>query len=255
MGSEGRYIILVGLILLSLGAIPFAHAEDAPSSITLDSVTTDHQNATADGTYANGWKWEFHFTVPTGETQFKMKFSNFIHGSDSVPASNIRFFSEQFSAHTSEATAVSIAGADTWSDEVDLTSDTSPEVAGNQITVVVEVAIPSGTPGGTYSGDYDVESDVPPDTEPPVITLIGNAIVGLFIGGTYTEQGATAADNVDPVVNVTIGGDTVTTTAPATFHITYDAEDLAHNHALQVVRTVTVIPFILPPLCPPVCEN
>jgi hypothetical protein len=235
---------------LSLGAVALAHAEVSLSTITLDSVTTDSSNATADGTFADGWKWEFHFTVPAGETSFKMKFSDFTHGTDSVPASDARIFSEQ-SDHNSESNAIAGDSNDTMS----LTGDLNSDAPDRQIVVVVEVSIPSGTPGGNYSASYDVDSEVPPDTQAPIIMLNGNATIGLFVGGTYTEQGATATDNVDGTDPVTIGGDTVTTAAPGTFHITYDAVDAAGNHAVQVIRTVNVIPGFLPPPCPPFCAN
>ena len=235
-------------MLLFAGTIPLAHA-DAPSGTTLDSVTTDRSNGTADGTFANGWKWEFHFTVPMGETSFKMKFSNFTHGSDTVSASSVRIFSAQ-SDHSSEEGAISITGADTFSDPMILSGDLDGETSGRQIVVVVEVAVPSGTPGGAYSATYDIESK---DVTPPVITLIGETTVGLFTGGTYTEQGATAIDNLDPAVSVVIGGDTVSTLVPAVFHITYDAMDAAGNSAVQVVRTVNVILSVPLPICPPIC--
>lgn len=78
------------------------------------------------------------------------------------------------------------------------------------------------------------------DTVAPVITLIGNASVSLTVGDSYTEQGATALDAVDGTVSVTIGGDAVNTSAAGTYTVTYDAVDIAGNHATQVTRTVTV---------------
>ena len=51
------------------------------------------------------------------------------------------------------------------------------------------------------------------DTTAPVITLVGDAVVDLSVGDTYTEEGATATDNVDGDIsaNIVIGGDTVDT--------------------------------------------
>ncbi|MES2225344.1 MAG: S8 family serine peptidase [Patescibacteria group bacterium] len=78
------------------------------------------------------------------------------------------------------------------------------------------------------------------DFVPPVITLTGSANISLTVGNTYTEFGATATDNVDATTTVVVGGDTVNTSSAGTYHVTYDATDLAGNHAAQVVRTVTV---------------
>ncbi|MCX6722388.1 MAG: DUF5011 domain-containing protein, partial [Candidatus Staskawiczbacteria bacterium] len=61
------------------------------------------------------------------------------------------------------------------------------------------------------------------DTTAPVIALNGNATINLAVGDSYSELGATATDNIDSTGAVAIAGDTVSTLAPATFHITYDA--------------------------------
>jgi len=78
------------------------------------------------------------------------------------------------------------------------------------------------------------------DTVAPVIALNGDATVNLAVGDSYQELGAAVTDNIDGSDEVTIGGDTVDTLTPATFRITYDAVDMAGNHATQVVRTVIV---------------
>jgi hypothetical protein len=78
------------------------------------------------------------------------------------------------------------------------------------------------------------------DTTPPVITLTGSSTIDLTVGDTYTEQGATATDNVDGTDPVTVGGDTVDTSTVGTYIVTYDAVDAAGNHATQVTRTVNV---------------
>ncbi len=77
------------------------------------------------------------------------------------------------------------------------------------------------------------------DVTAPVITLIGSASISLTVGDSYTDQGATATDNIDGTFAVA-GVGTVDTSTPGTYTITYDATDVAGNHAVQVVRTVTV---------------
>jgi parallel beta-helix repeat protein len=80
------------------------------------------------------------------------------------------------------------------------------------------------------------------DDEKPLITLLGSPSVQQCLGTTYTDAGATAADNCDGdltgsivkliPVNMSIAG---------TYTITYDVSDAASNAAIQVTRTVTVV--------------
>ncbi|MDH5394132.1 MAG: DUF5011 domain-containing protein [Gammaproteobacteria bacterium] len=76
------------------------------------------------------------------------------------------------------------------------------------------------------------------DTTAPVITLNGAASISIAEGGSYTEAGATATDNVDGTVNVVITG-SVNTSTVGTYTITYTATDSAGNTS-SLTRTVTV---------------
>ena len=78
-----------------------------------------------------------------------------------------------------------------------------------------------------------------PDTTSPVITLNGDSLMNLVVGDVYTEQDATALDDVDGVVGVTIGGDVVDTSVVGIYHVTYSASDLSGNSA-EETRTVNV---------------
>ncbi len=78
------------------------------------------------------------------------------------------------------------------------------------------------------------------DSTAPVITLQGSGTVNISVGDTYTDAGATATDNYDSSVTVTVGGDTVDTATAATYTITYNAFDAAGNAATEVTRSVTV---------------
>ncbi|MES2007150.1 MAG: immunoglobulin-like domain-containing protein [Patescibacteria group bacterium] len=84
------------------------------------------------------------------------------------------------------------------------------------------------------------------DTTVPVITLTGSATVTLTVGGTYTEDGATASDIVDPAVVVVIGGDVVDANTVGTYVVTYNATDASGNVAVQVTRTVNVVAAPVP---------
>ncbi|MCU0791954.1 MAG: DUF5011 domain-containing protein [Opitutaceae bacterium] len=81
------------------------------------------------------------------------------------------------------------------------------------------------------------------DVVAPVITRNGAASVQVSWGGSYSDAGATASDNVDPSVSVittiTPGG-SVNTSKPGTYTVTYTAADAAGNNATPVTRTVVV---------------
>jgi len=84
------------------------------------------------------------------------------------------------------------------------------------------------------------------DTSAPTITLNGSSPVNLSLNDTYSEQGAVCSDNFDADKAATVGGDTIVTTAPATFTVTYNCSDNATNPAMQVTRAVNVSDTIPP---------
>ncbi len=90
-----------------------------------------------------------------------------------------------------------------------------------------------------------------PDTTPPVITLIGGD-VDLTVGQAYTEQGATATDNVDGNItsNIIVDDSAVDTNTIGSYNVTYNVSDAAGNAAVEVVRTVRV--SAAPDTTPPV---
>ena len=116
---------------------------------------------------------------------------------------------------------------------------------------------------GTYLVTYNVSDsagnaatqvirtvNVIPDTTAPVITLNGAGTINLNIGGTYTELGATAIDNVDGNVksSIIVGGDTVNTSIAGTYLVTYNVSDAAGNAATEAVRTVIVAADTIAPI-------
>ena len=80
------------------------------------------------------------------------------------------------------------------------------------------------------------------DVTQPILVLIGAEEVTLFKGDTYVELGAAATDTCDPDVPVVIGGDTVNTGVIGVYVVTYDATDDSGNAAVQLIRTVKVLP-------------
>ncbi len=120
-------------------------------------------------------------------------------------------------------------------------SDSATAGACPQNSVITRTWTTTDACGNTASGVQTVNVV---DSTPPVITLTGAGTVVLAgcVGDVYVEPGATATDNCDAgPIAVTIGGDTVDTSLPATFTILYDAADACGNAAAQVSRTVNVV--------------
>ena len=84
-----------------------------------------------------------------------------------------------------------------------------------------------------------------PDTAPPVITLNGDNSITIHKGSSYIELGATAIDNVDGNVAVTLSG-TVNPSIVGTYTITYSATDSAGNTSslTRIVNVVAPTPII-----------
>ena len=78
------------------------------------------------------------------------------------------------------------------------------------------------------------------DVIAPVITLNGPELATVEAGGTWIELGATAEDEIDGELEVTVGGDAVDPNAPVgtEFQVEYSAEDSSGN-AVTAIRTVT----------------
>jgi uncharacterized protein YjbI with pentapeptide repeats len=99
------------------------------------------------------------------------------------------------------------------------------------------------------------------DETDPTITLIGPASITLEAGiDTYTEQGATAFDNVDgDLTSAIVITGAVDTSAVGTYTVYYDVSDNQGLHAATVTRTVnvedTIAPVITVPTSPIVITN
>jgi len=113
-----------------------------------------------------------------------------------------------------------------------------------QVTTTPSFPLVGGAIVGAIRSTGGARRTPPPvvDTTPPEITLTGDTQVFISVGTTYTDQGATATDDVDGDITaaITVGGDTVDTSTAGTYTITYDATDAAGNAATQVTRTVVV---------------
>ncbi len=91
--------------------------------------------------------------------------------------------------------------------------------------------------GGGSQGSVTSPSPVS-DTIAPVITLLGDARVEIDEGTSFSDPGATANDNIDGTVSVSVSG--VVGSDPGSYTIIYSAADSAGNQS-QVSREVVVV--------------
>jgi len=117
-------------------------------------------------------------------------------------------------------------------------SDVNTDVVGIYV-VTYNVTDAHGNKAIEVKRTINVTPVVIVDKTPPVITLNGNQNITITKGDNYTELGATAIDDVDGNVNVTVSGEVDTSTV-GTYTITYTAVDSAGNRA-TLSRTVNVI--------------
>jgi len=80
------------------------------------------------------------------------------------------------------------------------------------------------------------------ENTPPVLTLIGDAVIDIFQGGTYTDAGATANDEQSGDISADIVVQSQLDTAVlGVYEIKYDVSDAQGLAATSVLRTVNVL--------------
>ena len=93
----------------------------------------------------------------------------------------------------------------------------------------------------------------PIDTLKPVITLIGDKNLTIFLNSSFTDKGAKVEDDRDKTIKVISKG-TVDINKIGLYTIKYNATDISGNKADEVTRVVNVIPVVTP-LAKPSIEN
>jgi len=78
------------------------------------------------------------------------------------------------------------------------------------------------------------------DTTPPLITITGDNPVTIIADSTYSDAGASAIDNIDGSVDITIKSSDVDTSTVGEYKVVYSAKDSSDNEA-NATRTVYVI--------------
>jgi len=109
-------------------------------------------------------------------------------------------------------------------------------------SVPVEQPLPSVPPTHEQQPGDDGTPPANPsgDTTPPQIELVGAAASEIQVGATWTDEGATASDDIDGdlTASIQVSG-TVDTGTPGLYTISYSVSDAAGNEA-HVSRIVTV---------------
>ena len=135
------------------------------------------------------------------------------------------------------------------SDRISVASDVNTSLPGTYL-VTFNVSDLAGNEAASVQ--RTVEVAVRPDTVAPVITLLGEPTVTLFVGDTYIDAGATALDDVDGDISGQIDvTSSVNVNVAGTYTVTYRVSDLAGNEATPVQRTVIVQARTTPPPTPP----
>jgi hypothetical protein len=81
------------------------------------------------------------------------------------------------------------------------------------------------------------------DVTAPVLTLLGEPSVEVQVGGSYTDAGATAMDDVEgDLTSAIVVDNPVDAAVIGTYVVTYSVQDRSGNSADPVERTVTVVP-------------
>ena len=94
-----------------------------------------------------------------------------------------------------------------------------------------------GSSLGTYASPVEIKMD----SVAPVLTLLGQSEVRIDQGLTYTDDGASAVDNVDgDITSKIVKTGTVDTLTAGTYTLNYNVSDAAENAAATVSRTVIV---------------
>ncbi|QEP44929.1 DUF5011 domain-containing protein [Ectothiorhodospiraceae bacterium BW-2] len=139
----------------------------------------------------------------------------------------------------------------TASDNIDGDLTQISHNAPNQLPLGVTVVTFSATDSQGNRGSAQATITVTDQTK-PILTLNGNSALTLNIGQSYTEQGATASDNVDGDISnrITLSG-SVDTSRVGLYTLSYNVSDAAGNAAQTVTRSITVQDGSAPVVTPP----
>ncbi len=120
--------------------------------------------------------------------------------------------------------------------------------ADSEGSYVLQLVVDDGT--GNSAVDTIVVTVLAEDVTAPVITVLGDDPASVAQDAVYTDAGATATDDIDGAVSVA-SDESVDTSAPGVYVVTYTASDNAGNTA-TTTRAVNVTPAPIMDTTPPV---
>jgi hypothetical protein len=213
-------------------------------------VTRTVTPAVVDNTYHVGTLYTVVSTVTNGTSTASitqtLRVVDGINPTVTAPADA----SYQCAANVPAASPADAVAADNCGTPTVSVSETTNGGAGSPASPLVITRTYTATDGGgRTASDSQVITVI--DTTKPVITLNGASPVTVECHTSFTDPGATAADNCDTTVPVSSSG-TVDVNTPGAYTITYTATDAAGNAAVPVTRTVNVVDTTAPVInCPP----
>jgi hypothetical protein len=145
---------------------------------------------------------------------------------------------------------ITIEAGDVYNDQSAVATDVGDGDLSGAVQVTGEVD--SNKPGN-YELKYDVKDSagneavtvtrtvIVVDTTPPVITLVGEAIVTIEVGSNYEDQGATAKDSVDGDLTsqIKVTGE-VDVNKVGDYELKYSVPDASGNKSVELTRRVIV---------------
>ncbi len=236
IGLNPLSIIATTTPYLDLGATYTDNVDGGPY---LATTTSNNVNPSIVGTYSV----DYSATDVAGNTATTSRVVNVISAPDTTPPVIIILGSNPISINV--GSVYSDAGA-TANDNVD----------GNITGSIVTTNNVNTSATGTYTVDYSVVDSsgngatstrtvnviaIPTDSVPPVITVTGGTPITVYINSVYTDQGATALDNIDGNISANIvATNNVNTSATGTYSVIYNVSDNVGN-AATAGRVVNVI--------------
>ncbi|NOY69715.1 MAG: DUF5011 domain-containing protein, partial [Deltaproteobacteria bacterium] len=203
---------------------------------------------------ANGFVIEFDSQPQPGFCTVDIQFSPTELGTgngvleipSSDPATPVLFAALTGNAIDSEPPVITILGNNPVSMAAGSTYNDAGATATDNVDAAVSVVVTANTVNTSAVGSYvvtysatDTAGNIATatrtvnvtDQTAPVITILGDNPVTMAVGGSYTDAGATATDNVDATVTVVVTANTVNTSAVGSYIVTYSATDTAGNIA------------------------
>ncbi len=156
------FVVIVVFVFGSFSNV--VRADAANGTLTVDKIVPEQTEALAGGGFENGWKWDFYITIPTNENVVSLKFDDWTNGTETIPASNVRYYSASSTNASTSNNAIQVATSSIYADSMGIVVDGPVSATSTQIMVVVEVSVPENIDGGSFSTNYSVQSLAPTST-------------------------------------------------------------------------------------------